>query len=266
MSKQNFTPYDGVNQILSILLEKAKAILSDQFLGMYLYGSLSSGDFHPKASDIDFLIVTHDAIADDVILKLEDMHNEIWESGLHWASKLEGSYIPQKSLRRYEPSTEGYPTINEAKFYVAPHGSDWIIQRHIIWGYGKALEGPDPKSLIDPIAPDEIKKAVLGILGEWWFPMLENPAWLKEHDSHYHSYAILTMCRALHALQHGTIVSKPIAATWAENKFGEKWSQVIEQALDQRIDKGHYELYNASLDFIQFTKSWIASNNKQETK
>ncbi|MBL0346656.1 nucleotidyltransferase domain-containing protein [Candidatus Villigracilis affinis] len=56
MSTQNFTPHDGVNQILSVLLEKAKTILTDQFVGMYLYGSLSSGDFHPDASDIDFLI------------------------------------------------------------------------------------------------------------------------------------------------------------------------------------------------------------------
>lgn len=266
MSHQNFTPYADVNQVLSLLLEKAKVVLEDQFLGMYLYGSLSSGDFHPKASDIDFLVVTCDALPEEVILNLEKMHNEIWESGLRWAGKLEGSYIPQKSLRRYEPSAEAYPTINEAKFYVDSHGSDWIIQRHIIRKYGKALEGPDPKSLIDPVTSDEIRKAVLGILNEWWFPMLEDPSWLKEHDSHYHSFAILTMCRALHALQHGIIVSKPVAAKWAQNEFGETWRYIIEQALDQRIDKGHYELYKASLEMMKFTRKQITTKNKQETK
>ena len=132
MSTQNFTPYDGVNQILSTLLEKAKTILTDQFVGMYLYGSLSSGDFHPDASDIDFLFVTRVALSAATISKLETMHNELWKSEMDWASKLEGSYIPQIPLRRYEANGEAYPTINEARFYVAPHGSDWIIQRHII--------------------------------------------------------------------------------------------------------------------------------------
>ena len=254
MSTQNFTPHDGVNQILSVLLEKAKTILGDQFVGMYLYGSLSSGDFHPDASDIDFLIVTREALPEKAISKLEAMHNELWKSGMEWASKLEGSYIPQKPLQRYEANGEAYPSINESKFYVAPHGSDWIIQRHIIREYGKALEGPDPKTLIEPVLPDEIRKAVTGILKEWWFPILENPSWLSEHDSHYHSYAILTMCRALHALEHGTIVSKPVAANWAQEKLGGKWVQVIQSALDQRIDAGHFELFDDAMDLIKITK------------
>ncbi|HXD09520.1 MAG TPA: nucleotidyltransferase domain-containing protein, partial [Anaerolineales bacterium] len=50
------TPYAEVNQILALLLTNAKEILEDQFVGMYLYGSLSSGDFNPETSDIDFLL------------------------------------------------------------------------------------------------------------------------------------------------------------------------------------------------------------------
>lgn len=34
--------------------------------------------------------------------------------------------------------------------------------------------------------------------------------------------AILTMCRVLHTLEHGTIVSKPVAARWAQAKLGGK--------------------------------------------
>lgn len=259
---QNYTPYQEVNQILHMLLGNVKEILRDEFLGMYLYGSLSSGDFHPKASDIDFLVVTRNPIPENIIHELKEMHNRLWKSSLRWASKLEGSYIPQHPLRRYQPSVEAYPTINEARFYVAPHGSDWIIQRHIIREYGKVLDGPDPKSLIDPVPPEEIRRAVLGILNEWWFPMLDHPAWLRDHDGHYHSYAILTMCRVLHALEYGTIVSKPLAAQWTRENFKE-WSQVIEQALDQRIDKGHYELYDASIRFIRFTKDRVNTENIQ---
>ena len=52
------TPYPDVNEILDLLLARASAILGPQLVGMYLYGSLSSGDFDPASSDIDFVIVT----------------------------------------------------------------------------------------------------------------------------------------------------------------------------------------------------------------
>ncbi len=251
------TPYPDVNEILNLLHSKVQEVLREQFVGMYLYGSLSSGDFHPQDSDIDFLVVTRDAIPNHVISHLEQMHNELWKTNAHWASKLEGSYIPQKPLRRYESNGEAYPTVNESKFYVAPHGSDWVIQRHIIREYGKTLKGPDPKSLIDAVSVEEIKQAVMGTRNEWWFPMLADPSWLGQYDSHYHSYAILTMCRALHTLETGRIISKPAAARWAQVQFGEEWSDVIEQALKQRVDAGQYELYESAIQFIGFTKEHI---------
>ena len=55
--KTNPTPHQDVNEILDLLLTEAKDVLGNQFVGMYLYGSLSSGDFDPKSSDIDFLII-----------------------------------------------------------------------------------------------------------------------------------------------------------------------------------------------------------------
>ena len=52
------TPYPSVNAILGMLLSGAQEILGNRFTGLYLYGSLSSGDFDPERSDIDFLVVT----------------------------------------------------------------------------------------------------------------------------------------------------------------------------------------------------------------
>jgi len=80
--------------------------------------------------------------------------------------------------------------------------------------------------------------------------MLVNPTWLQKHGTEYHAFAILTMCRALHSLQNGTIVSKPTAARWAQKELGEEWSQVIEQALN--FHEGH-DLYNKSLELIRYT-------------
>jgi predicted nucleotidyltransferase len=257
------THYPDVNKILTILLTSVQQILGNQLVGMYLYGSLSSGDFDPESSDIDFLVVTTSTLSDKAIAELRSMHQRIWKSGLKWSSKLEGSYIPKRDIRRHDPHSALCPTVNEGKFYLDKRGSDWIIQRHVIREQGTVLTGPDPKTLIDPVSPEDIRRAVKGVLLEWWAPMLEDPSWLKKHGSEYHAFAILTMCRALHALKLGTIVSKPVAARWVQKELGERWSQVIERSLARRLGYEDHDLYNESLAFIQFTMDTVRNSGNK---
>ena len=254
------TAYPEVNEILNLLLTSVQAILKNQFVGMYLYGSLSTGDFNLETSDIDFLVVTTSTLSNKTIAELEAMHTRMWASGKMWASRLEGSYIPKREIRRHDPRSEPCPTVNEGKFFLDKRGSDWIIQRHVIREQGIILAGPDPKTLIDPVDPKDIRRAVKGVLNEWWFPMLEDPTWLREHGSEYHAFAILTMCRALYTLENGTIVSKQIAARWVQGKLGENWSQVIEQAIHaQKHDSGPIGLFNNALQLIRITREMATS-------
>jgi hypothetical protein len=254
LSKQ-CTPYDDVNAILENLLNDVKEVLGEQFIGMYLYGSLASGDFDPKSSDIDFVVITKDILPDETISNLEIVHNRIWASGLKWATKLEGAYIPKDLIRRHDPNGYPCPTVNEGRFYIGNLGRDWVIQRHVIREYGVVLEGPDPMLLIDPVSSDEIRQSVLGVLDEWWFPMIEHPNWLADRGSEYHAFAVITMCRSLHALRYGMIASKPIAAQWAQSEFGE-WSSLIQKALISQHGK-HDGFLDEALDFIRFTQDTI---------
>lgn len=247
------TSYADVNQVLELLLAEVRVVLGQQFVGMYLYGSLSSGDFHPDASDIDFLVVSDGMLNQQTIDDLDAMHQRIWDLGLPLAERLEGSYLPKGHLPRYEKSDEAYPTVNEHRFYVAPHGSDWIIQRYVIRECGVTLAGPDPKTLIDVVQPDDIRSAVISALQEWWFPMVDDPSWLKMHEVPYHSYAILTMCRALHAIEYGIIVSKLVAADWAKKELGDKWPLVIDQSLATRMGTREFKLYDDAMELIRYT-------------
>lgn len=223
------TPYADVNALLHSLLACVQAILAEQFVGLYLYGSLASGDFDRQTSDVDFVVVTAVALTNPLIAQLDTMHSHLRDSGLKWATKLEGSYIPQAALRRYRPNDAPRPTLNEGRFYLAPHGADWVIQRAILRQHGVVVAGPPLQPMIDPVPPEALRGAVRQILAEWWKPMLPNPAWLQSAD--YQVYAVLSMCRVLHALQFGTIVSKPVAARWAQATLGEPWAALIEQAL-----------------------------------
>jgi predicted nucleotidyltransferase len=251
MSSREFqTPFPEVNAVLEKLLTSAQAILENQFVGMYLYGSLSSGDFHPETSDIDFLIVTSNALSDEIVSEVEAMHKGLWESGLKWTKKLEGSYLPKDEMRRHDPSHPPHPCLNEGRFYLAGEESDWIINRHVICDQGLVLAGPNPKTLIDPVAPNEIQGAIASYLREWWKPMLDHTARLD--SSEYQSYAVLSMCRALYTLEHGAIASKPVSAHWAQQKFGEPWPSLIDLALDWQPDT-QLNIKNNTLNFIRFT-------------
>ncbi len=223
------TPYPDVNVVLLRLLTEAQAVLGEAFVGLYLYGSLSSGDFDPHRSDIDFVVVTSDMLPDETIQQLAALHDRLAASGLKWAAKLEGTYITQAALRRYNSADGPFPGINEGRFYIAHHQSDWIIQRHILREYGAVLAGPPPHTLIDPVQPDDIRRAVRGILREWWQPMLNEPSQFRSTE--YQAYAVLTMCRALHALDSGTVVSKPVAARWAQTTLDGRWHALIDFAL-----------------------------------
>ena len=75
---------------------------------MYLFGSLANGDFD-KHSDIDVLVVTDIDIATDAFNALKEMHERITKLDSPWAIQLEVSYIPQKALRRYDPTNNQHP-------------------------------------------------------------------------------------------------------------------------------------------------------------
>lgn len=246
----NPTPYADVNATLNELLAEVKVILTERFVGLYLYGSLASGDFNPETSDIDFLVVTTDEIPTAIISELEAMHKRLWASDLKWAQKLEGAYIPQPAIRRYGLNNLPRPCLNEGNFFLAPQGSDWIIQRHIIREQGVVLAGPDPQTLIDPIAPKDIRWSVLTYLNGWWAPMIDEPKRLR--SSEYQAYAIVTMCRTLFTLQHGTIASKPVSARWAQEMLGAAWAGLIEEALAWRPGVA-MERFDEAVDFIRYT-------------
>ena len=227
------TLYPEVNALLDTLLSSAQSVLAGRFVGLYLYGSLASGDFDPATSDIDFLVVTADEIPAELVPALEAMHARLAAEGGKWAQKLEGRYLPLRALRRLNHSDPPRPCLNEGQFYLGRQESDWVIQRHVLREKGAAVAGPSLRPWIDPVQPDELRQAVTGILREWWLPLVElsDP---RLRCSDYQAFAILTMCRALHTLNSGAIVSKPVAARWASAVLGEPWAPLIERALAWR--------------------------------
>jgi hypothetical protein len=240
-----------VNALLSALLSGVRSILGDYFVGLYLSGSLASGDFAPQRSDIDTVVVTAGELPGEMLPALGVMHARMTATGCKWATRLEVSYIPRRALRRYDPDRARHPALSmDGRFGIDGHGSDWVIQRHILRERGIALAGPAPRTLIDPVLPSDLRWATRATLGEWWAPQLLDPVRLRSRE--YQAYAILTMCRALYTLEHGVVVSKSVAARWAQKALGEHWGAAIERALAWPGGPQAQDIDEA-LSFIRYT-------------
>jgi hypothetical protein len=219
-----------VAALLERLLSGARDVLGERFVGLYLYGSLATGDFAPERSDVDFLIVTEYHLSDDVVAALGAMHARLIASGDPWAANLEGSYIPRAAMRRWDPADARHPHLaHDAPFQISEHGADWVIQRHVLREHAVVMAGPAPRSFIDPVTPAQLRAAIARLLREFWAERGSSDEFLRPRE--YQVFAVQTMCRALHTLACGEISSKPVAARWAIANLPEPWPAVVGRAL-----------------------------------
>lgn len=231
MESTNWTPYADVNEILAVLFTAVPAILGDNFVGLYLDGSLASGDFDYETSDLDFVVATAVPVTPPQFEELVKLHGRIGHSTSKWALELEGAYILVEALRRYDPANATHPYIDrgDCRLRWEHLAMDWVIHRHVLQTGGITLAGPPIQTLVDPVSPDDLRQAVIGLFNFWWVPMTKEPAQLTEEG--YRRYAIQTMCRMLYTLHTGNVVSKAAAACWALEHLETGWRPLIEWAM-----------------------------------
>jgi len=125
-----------------------------------------------------------------------------------------------------------------------------VIHRYVVREHGVTLAGPDPRTLIDPIDAEDLRHAIVSLLHAWWMPAPTCRRWLD--NPFYRSYAVLTMCRMRHTLQDGAVVSKPIAANWAQATLDARWTPLIQAALAWSDDRAPD--LDETLRFIEDTR------------
>jgi predicted nucleotidyltransferase len=251
----NSTPYPDVNLLLEALLKNVQAILGDNFLGMYLDGSLASGDFDTE-SDIDFVVVATENISGDQFVALQSMHDRLAGMDSPWAIQLEGFYVSQQAIKRYVPDVDPVPNIERGRgerLKLAPLDLGWEIHRYILRERGIILAGPAPHTLIEPVSPDQLQRAMFFNLTDWAALILQDPTQMESRG--YQSFTVLSLCRILYTLQFGDVASKQAAARWAQDTLDERWSNLIDKAWDGRRnpDQGSSpDEVKETLEFIRF--------------
>ena len=249
------TLYPEVNILLRELLTSVQMVLGSQFIGMYLDGSLANGDFDQE-SDIDFVVVTAEDISGALFTALQAMHERIAAIDSRWAIQLEGSYISEHALRRYDPEHALHPNIERGtgeRLKMADHDDAWTIHRYVLRERGIRITGPALQELIDPVSPDDLRRAMQTVLHGWAPQILNHPHEIESRG--YQAYTVLSLCRILYTLQFGDVVSKPVAARWGKATLGEQWVALIERAWIGRQNshlKAQADDVAGTLDFIRF--------------
>lgn len=256
-SPQQPTPYPAVNAVAHELLTSVHAIVGAQLAGMYLLGSLALGDFQPRTSDLDLLIVTHGALSDEIIAALRDLHQRFDQSASVWAARLDIIYIPQDVLREPFPTGARFPTVEwPGLLALAPLESGWPIQRHTLREYGVVVSGPDPRALLGPVPPDDLRRASAATVEEWHAQAHSDPEWVARlREASHRTFVALTLCRLLYTLATGSAASKPAAARWVARTLAPRWSNLIACATTRQpiSDDALDDAVNDTLALLDYT-------------
>jgi hypothetical protein len=231
-----------VDRAVAGLTDGVAEALGDGLVGLYVHGSLGLGDFDPASSDVDVLVATAEPLSGPALERLGRLHRGLRAQG-GWPARLEVVYLPVAALRRYDPAdAERYPVgASDRDLFLGRQGPTWVLDRWVAREHGLVVRGPDPRELIDPIGPDQLRAAVRASLAGHWALQDADTTWLRPRN--YQAFAVLSMCRDLYALEHGTLVSKPAAAAWARRRLEPPWTAQVERALrwrsDERVDDRH---------------------------
>lgn len=206
------TGYADVDAVLATLVPRLAAALGGRLLGLYLFGSLVTGDFDPRLSDIDLAAIVASSLTDAELDRLARMHAAIARAFPAWDDRVEVGYLALADVRPFDPEATIAVISPGEPFHARAAEHSWLFNLRVVRDRGVTLLGPDPRTLVEPIGDEQLRAALRARMREW-------RAWTDEEiplmAAGAQAYVVLTMCRALHTFATGDWSSKRRAAAWA---------------------------------------------------
>ena len=260
-------PYPELREVLSLFADGIAAELKENLVGIYMVGSLATGDFDLD-SDVDYLVVTKAELTEADMKPIQDIHIKLHAMDCYPAKHLEGSYISIRDLKDWS-------VVGKKKLYYFDNGSTMYEQTthdnqwHVRWVLrerGITLVGQKPGTLLPEIPKDElideIKTSMLQHV-EIFQAEINSP--LAFCNSRFgQSFFVLTCCRMLHTLHTATVQSKKAGMTWAKQNVDPEWTKIIDQAWEEREgvrfcvkigQRAEQALLDETLAFMQYAVS-----------
>lgn len=223
---------DTLTLITEKLVKYSKEILKDNLIGVYLHGSAAMGCFNEKTSDIDMLIVIDKDMSDAEKRQYMDM-----VVGLNTLAPEKGIELSIVKKSVCKPFV--YPTPFELHFSIAHlewyknNPQDYILKMNgidkdlaahimIIYHRGLCLYGEDIRSVFEDVGRDAYFDSIWNDVKQAEEDIMDAPV-----------YVTLNLCRVLAYKQEDLILSKQEGGEWGLKNLPEKYSRLIQKALDE---------------------------------
>src|SRR3989304_5592148 len=240
--QERLTPYPELDVVLKDHGQRIRDVLGDNFVGLYLNGSLAIGDFD-LTSDVDFIFVKKNDLSEKQGKDNQEAHLQTYGQDNRWVRRMEYSFFPEQVLRQKTAPFKysDYDVLEDRKLWYFDNGHKTIKRsehdnslavRWTVRERGKAVFGPNPKTLIDPINPDDLRLEIKSILVGWGEDLIKDPAPFK--NRFYQAYLVLNYCRMLKDLHEGRVTSKLEGVNWAKVNLDPKWRPLIDFCWEER--------------------------------
>lgn len=264
---KKLTDYPELDKIFYQLAEAYKNALGENFVGLYIQGSLAVGDFD-MTSDVDFTIIINRELDAEELDTVQKVHSSFRNRDSRWVQHLEYSFFPLPKFKKFSSRFENGMSndTDERKLWYYDNGSrtiekndhdNTLVVRWEVREKGIAVLGPDPKTLLEPITPDALRKEIKEFHVAWIPEFLANPDRWK--NRFYQVFFVLHFCRAMQDLQEGKITSKKEAMLWAQKNVDPKWQDLIQYSWNERKDEkisvtqeANNEKWTETLEFAKY--------------
>lgn len=168
--------------------------------GLYVAGSLATGDHVPGVSDLDLLALT-DRPPDTNLLS--SIHSDL-DAGVAAGADLGCAYV---SRDRRGDQRAPHPTWTHGSLVHRPLTT---IPRVELAVHGITVFGDEVGTVFPPVAADDIREAARGEVGGYWADAVRHPTWWLLEPT-IAELSLTAMARGRHAVEHGRLLTKTAA-------------------------------------------------------
>lgn len=246
-----------IPSILNPLLENYLEMLTSQItnnivLGVYLYGSISLGEFNAEKSDIDFVVVLRRKLNEEEIKNLKDIHFQL--NSIPFGKRMDSMYITVDNIGKNNNELDPYPYCSDGKIKIGHWDINevtwWLVKHH-----GIEVFGPNTEDLNIHINWSNVVQNMKYNINQYWFKKAKNK-YLYLFDDMV-EFSVSTISRILCSLENKEIFSKNKALEKSLETLPLRWHLLLEEGLRIRNNPKTPSLYTSRFKRAKECKEYI---------